>query len=1129
MKPIFTILLSLLSLFLSAGNPHAGSSVLSTGTWWKLAVQKSGIYKITYNDLSEMNLHPESIDPSKIRLFGNGGGMLAETNNSFRQDDLREVPIRLVTAENDKFQPGDYFLFYGESPDTWIFNYTNGIFSHAKNLYSDYTYYYITAGSEPGKRVVQVASLDSTPNYFSHRFIDHTFHDLDSMNLIKSGKMWVGEEFNTTRNSYTFTYSFPNIDSNSYLRVVSNTVAKAPAMSKFILSVNGRVFDSITLDMTDPQSQNIYAVSRKKTSNIIHPPSSGVITMEYILPTASSLAWLDYLELSCQRDLTFTGPQMEFRDPNSYGANKITQFLVKKTHPAVSIWDVTFPGDVSEILPVATDTTLKFVCATDTLRELIAFDTTMYYPVQLIGPVPNQNLHSLQPSTLLIVSHPAFLGQSERLAAFHREHDATPTIVVSSENVYNEFGCGQKDPTAIRDFMKMLYDRGRGTNEPKYLLLFGDGTYDPKDRLPENNNFIPTYQSTESLRPLGTFITEDYFGIMGDNGGADASGRIDIGVGRVPVSTIEEANEIVDKIIRYSSTSDTTLSDWKNVFTFIADDENNNLHFQQAEQLVKIVNDRFPVYNVNKIYLDAYKMVETPAGMRIPEVNDAINQAVAKGTLILNYTGHGGEDGWAGEKVLTIGDINSWNNEYKLPVFVTATCEFSRFDNPERLTGGEMVILNPAGGAIALFTTTRLALATSNFKLDTSFFTHLISLNGEPNPRLGDLIRISKNNNGNNGNVKNFVLLGDPSINIAFPSMNVKTRIINEKEITVQPDTLLGLSHVTIRGEVTDTSGVKISGFNGKIFEKVFDKPVTYRTLGNTSGSYPANFSIQNKLLYSGCSSVRDGEFRFDFLVPKETSLQLGNGKISYYAQDGTTDANGYYSNFLIGGTDPGINPQNDGPGISLFMDSTNFVSGQLTGKNPDLLAFLSDPDGINSFYLGIGHEIVAVLDHDDSHPIVLNDYYQPALDSCGTGTLKYPFSDLNIGYHYLQMKAWDLYDNSSTKEIAFMVFEKPVLTVSNVFNAPNPVRDHTLFSFAPNQHYGNLDVQIQIFTLAGQIVKTLEQQFSEASVAPILIPWDATGDNNQQLPDGLYIYRLTARGSSGLYTSVSQKLIINH
>ena len=480
--------------------------------------------------------------------------------------------------------------------------------------------------------------------------------------------------------------------------------------------------------------------------------------------------------------------------------------------------------------------------------------------------------------------------------------------------------------------------------------------------------------------------------------------------------------------------------------------------------------------------------------------------------------------------MVTISDIQSWQNAGKLPVFLTATCEFSQFDNPERYSAGEMVLNQFPGGAIALFTSTRTSIATTNSALDTSFFHNLIPPAGEPLPTLGDLIKISKNRTNNNGFLRNFVLLGDPALTITFPKYRVLTTEINHHAADVAPDTILGLSVVSVKGEVADFNGNKQDNFTGKLTVKIFDKPVNYKTLGNkpgNGGSYPQTFQFQNSLLGEEKVSVSKGEFGFSFVVPKDIALQFGKGKISYYASDNLTDANGYFDNFIIGGKDPGINPVNLGPYIRLFMDDTLFVSGDITSENPVLLAFLRDTNGINATYLGIGHEILAVLDNNTSHPIVLNDYYEPDPDSYQSGTVTYPMSDLSTGLHHLKLTAWDYYDNPSSAEIAFFVFDRPELSIGQVINFPNPVIDHTTFRFIPLQNAGAMDIQIQIFCYTGQVRKIIESSVPESVNTPVDILWDGRDDNGNKLVSGLYLYKVIVRGENGAFTQTTQKMII--
>lgn len=1118
----------LLSILSSGSIPHKNSSVLATGKWYKIAVKETGIHKITYENFVQMGFDLSQVNDSNIRVYGNGGGMLAEANLQPRIDDLREISIQVVDGGDGKIDPGDYVLFYGESPDSWTYDYTTHLFTHSKNLYSDYNYYFINADIGPGKRVLPQASLDTIPNYYSFRTDDYTFHELDSENLIQSGRVWYGEVFDNTKSSYDFSFYLPNIDAISPIRIVTYVAAHSAVNSKFILSVGGVKKDSITIDYIDPNNVSDFARFKQKVTLAANVKSPLILNLTYNIPYSTAIGWLNFIEINCRRSLIWNGPQMGFRDANTIGTGNKAEFIIPGANPDVVIWNITDQSDIRKIESVNSNDTIRFIAATDSLKQFFAFDGSSYDSVHLVEPVNNQNLHALNPTPLIIVTHPLFIDQANRLADFHLQHNNILATIVTTTEIYNEFGSGKPDLTAIRDFMKMLYDRGYPGNSPKYLLLFGDGSYDPKNRLPGNNNLIPTYQSIESLNTGSSYVTEDYYGIMADNAGQSANGKIDIGVGRFPVTTTDQAKNIVDKIIRYSSVSDTIMSDWRNNITFIADDAEDNLFFQETEELTSIVGQKYPVFNVNKIYLDAYPLVSTPAGSRYPDVNKAINKAISDGSLIINYVGHGGDDGLAAEKVVTIPDIQSWTNIDKLPVFLTATCEFSQFDNPERYSAGEMVLNQTQGGAIALYTSTRNSIAGTNSQLDTSFFRNLIPPPGNPSPTLGDLIRITKNHNNNNTLIRNFVLLGDPAQNIAFPNYKIVTTEINRHPVGINPDTTRGLNVVNVKGEVQDIYGNKIDNFKGILSSKIFDKPETYTTLGNTPGaSFPASFQLQNSLLSIQKVSVSNGGFEFSFVIPKDIALNYGKGKISYYTKDTITDANGYFDNFIIGGKDPDISTINSGPVIRLFIDNTNFISGGRTSKNPVLLAFLKDTNGINFTGLGIGHEIISVLDDKTSNPIVLNDYYNPDTDSYQSGTVTYPMSDLSIGLHKLRMTVWDNYNNPSRAEILFFVFDQPVLSVGNVINFPNPFSEFTHFRFTPFQNAGALDIRIQIFSYTGQVIKTIESTVSEYGNTPIDIYWDGRDDNGNKRVSGLYLYQLLVKGGNGAFTQTTQKMII--
>ncbi|MDP1621560.1 MAG: type IX secretion system sortase PorU [Bacteroidales bacterium] len=1131
MKKIYIFFVFLLPLIVSGAIPHNDSSVLANGRWFRLVITKSGLHQITWQNLKSMGIDPSEIDITKIRLFGNGSGMLPEVNMAPRIDDLREIAIQVNDGGDGHFDATDYILFYGEGADKWNFDKFSRFYSHQRNLYSDSTIYFLNYDQHAGRRVLPMPAEPATPNSFASAFDDFLLHELDQLNLIRSGKEWYGEIFDNQVSERNFPFYFPNIDSTAPVRVKWYVAANAPVPHYFYLLQGGNKIDSLKIDSTNPKEFTLAGNSKFKLTNIPAPGPDQTITLRYGMPTTNARGWLNFLEVTCRRNLIWVEPQMIFRDVSTMGPDKITEFSLSNANNSIQVWDVTNPSMIRSMQTSLSDGILRFTRATDTLREFIVFDGSSFYPVTCSGEIPNQNLHAHQPVALVIVTNPLFLTQAEQLGEFHYQHNGLSVQVVSSTQVFNEFSCGQPDPTAIRDYMKMLYDRGAAGNRPKYLLLFGDGSYDPKNRVPGNNNFIPTFQSLESMNSTKSYVTDDYFGIMADNAGYESNGSIDIGIGRFPVSTVAEAQIMVDKIIHYSSNTYPVASDWRNTITFVADDENQNLHFYQAEELCNIVNTKYPAFNVNKIYFDAYQLVKVPGGERFPDANRALNNTVDKGSLVVNYTGHGGETGWSFEQVLTTADILSWKNKDKLPVFVTATCEFSRFDNPERYTAGEMLIMQPNGGAIALYSTTRLAFAGLNIMLNTSFFRHFMDRTPDGDYiKMGDLIRLSKNDILNNFQLRNFVLLGDPAQNIAFSAYNVKTTAINGKPANI-PDTVKGLSTVNVQGQIEDWQGQKINAFNGVVNCKVYDKPVKNTTLGNRPDnyeSYPADFNMQNSLLFKGDVPVDSGAFSFSFVVPKNISLQYGKGKLSYFAYNDDTEASGYSNQIVIGGRDESIDPVNQGPDVALYMDDRSFISGGTTGSAAILLVDLFDTNGINSLGLGIGHEIEAVLDNDRANAMVLNDYYSPEFNSYTRGTIAYPLNGLSPGMHTLSLKAWDMFDNSSLTTISFYVPDHKELMVKNVMNAPNPLIEYTNFIFQPQQiNGGGLEVKISIYNLKGIQVYTLFKSYPENVTVTPKIYWDGTDFNGNKLSNGIYPYKIIFKAKSGAYTETSQKVVI--
>jgi len=789
------------------------------------------------------------------------------------------------------------------------------------------------------------------------------------------------------------------------------------------------------------------------------------------------------------------------------------------------VWEITDPLNIKEQQNTLVGNTISYSLSTDELRSFVAFTTNYETQVVGLGKVDNQNLHGIPQTDMVIVSHPNFLIQAEQIANFHSE-EGLSVAVVTPQQIYNEFSSGSQDIIAIRDFLRMLYERAViPADMPKYLLLFGDGSFDNKSRITGNTNFIPTYQTPNSVDIIGSLVSDDYYGLLDANEGSWAGTEyLDLAIGRLPVKSVQEANNVVNKILNYNTPA--SMNEWRNKVVFIGDDEDNNTHMSQSNSCAGQVEIGYKSFNVDKIYLDAFQQESTPGGSRYPEVNQAINETVDKGSLIVNYTGHGGEAGLAHERVLTISDINNWSNTSGFPLFVTATCEFSRFDDPNRTTAGEMVLLNPSGG-IALFTTVRLVFSAPNFVLNTSFYNEIFTKTNNEYPTMGEAFMRVKNLNINASqfNNRNFTLLGDPALKLAYPIHNVLTTKINGVNVSLA-DTIKALSKVTIEGQVQDVLGNKLTNYNGIIYPTVFDKEKQIITLANDGGS-SYNFNLQTSKLFKGKASVVNGDFSYTFVVPKDISYNFGKGKLSYYSENQVEDANGYHTNFYIGGTADNYEADNIGPEIELFMNDENFVFGGITDDHPFLLANISDVHGINMVGNGIGHDIIAILDDKTEESFILNDYYEADLNSYQNGKVYFPFSELSEGRHKLTLKVWDVYNNSSEATIDFVVVKSRDITLERVYNYPNPFTTYTEFWFEHNQPGKQLFAQVQIFTVSGKLVKTLEKHILNEGYRSTSITWDGLDQFGDRIGRGVYVYRLKVRTENYSVAEKYEKLVI--
>ena len=1127
----------------SANKAYAATSVLASGTWYRIGVTSDGIHKISYSFLRDLGIDVDNINPRNIRVYGNGGGMLPFANSAPRKDDLVENAIHVQGESDNSFDQEDYVLFYGQGPNRWQFTASDQRFHHRTHLYSDTTYYFITADGGLGKRLSTQASLSGGITVST--FDDYAYHESDLRNLVRSGREWYGESFEAS-NSYEFEFSFPNIDVTvpGYIKAeVGNRSSVAATYNISAGTGSGAIVANgftlcPTCDYMQPASTNFAFIAAG-------PSVPVTITKN----TASAAGWLNYIELNVRRNLIMTGDQLQFRDKLSVYAGSVAAFRLSGASALISVWEITDPAAVKAQSAALNGTVLEFSVAMDSLREFIAFNNTAAFPAPVsFGKVDNQDLHAVGPVDMVIVSHPLFLQQAARIAELHRDKDTLSVVIVTPQQVYNEFSSGAQDVSAIRDFMKMLYDRGANDPSlmPQYLLLFGDGSYDNKRRFTPNSNFIPTYQSANSHSPTGSYVSDDFFGLLDDGEGQwnpSDGDLVDVGIGRFPVRSVAEAEAVVNKVMRYTNSDGiavesscdpeagkSSFGSWRNTVCFIADDQDGNLHLGDAEDMAIKMDTAHPVLNVDKIYLDAYLQIMTNGGPRIPDAKAALEARIDKGALIINYTGHGGEAGLTAEGLVDVSSVNQWKNINNLPLFVTATCEFSRFDDPERTTAGEYVLLNHEGGGIALLTTVRLVYAAPNAFLNSNFYdvAYTPMSNGQM-PRIGDLIRLTKNASGSSVNNRNFILLGDPALRLAYPRYKAVTTAVNSQQTNFsQPDTIHALSTVTVSGYVAGDNGLKLTNYNGTLYPTVYDKANKITTLSNDGNQSPAyTFTLQKNILFKGRASVTNGEFTFSFIVPKDILYQYGVGKISYYFHDNAVDGNGYYENLVIGGLDSNAANDITGPAVDVYMNDSTFTFGGTTHTDPRLFAVIADSNGVNTASAGLGHDMIAILDEQQSKPILLNDYFETDLNTHKRGSIRYPFYDLPEGKHTLSVKVWDVHNNSSQSYTEFIVATSAKLALKHVLNYPNPFTTKTKFMFEYNQACDMLEVQVQVFSVSGRVVKTINAflHADGGNVEPV--EWDGTDDFGDKIGKGVYIYRLSVRNSLGEKAERYERLVI--
>ncbi len=1126
----------------SANAPNViTSSVLASGEWFRFYVVKSGVYLINKVFLQQLGINPNIIDPRKIKIYGHGGRMVPLANSTPYPDDLIENAIQVSGESDGFFHDNDYVLFYAEGVDNW-----NEESQTHNNLYADKSYYYINVQGADGKRIQPMPQPSATGTPIT-AFDDRQYYEKDLVNLVRLGRRWFGEEFDMT-NEQQFTLSMPNIVTTEPASLTVTTGSVSQATTSFKIEVNGQLAGNASMSGISGER---YASDGALSTNIAAAENFTVKLTYNNSGVPNSKGYLDYIVIRAKRFLRGYGKQFRFQYDLSASTIGVGEYQLSNAGGINQVWDIT---DIYNVTKAENPGQQNFAFKADfgQLRKYVAIDfNDLYFPLPDVQPrVINQNLKGtifqnaqgqMQDVDYLIVSPSVFTPQAEKLANFHRNYSGLNVKVVSLESIYQEFSSGKQDIGAIRNFVRYVYNNAPNGSKVKYLNLFGDASFDFKNRVSIFSNWVPIYHSLYSFSiDREGFASDDFFAMMdSDEGYMDPGGRgePDIAVGRMIVSSNQQADEMVNKVIDYHDLR--SYGNWRNNYVCIADDPqpnsaDNQLQYRQNKLADRIVQEK-PFINVTKILTDSYQQITTSGGYRYPKARQDIFNAFEKGALVFNYLGHGGEDGLAQERIFEKADGQNMNNRFKYPLFVTITCEFSRFDNPFRPTAGEYTYLNPRGGAISMITTIRAILQGTGQTFNDLLSEYLFSYGSNQYVSIAEALRLAKNASSQQTSIVFY--LGDPALMLAIPKPNIRLTEVNDVPVSGAIDDLKALSYVKLEGEVLDEANNPLTNYNGELAIQIFDKQITRTTLRNDqadaltdNGIAPVMpFVTLGETIFRGNASVTNGKFEFGFVVPRDITINVAPGRASFYSKRGQVllDKTGLDTTIKVGGINANAPADNTGPTVRLYMNDTNFVSGGITNQNPLFLAFLEDENGINTAS-GIGHDIVAILDGDESNPYKLNDYYETELDNYKKGKVNYPFRNLALGLHTIKFMAWDVYNNLVTAEITFIVVGDDSITISNVLNYPNPFVNYTQFWFTHNKPFEPLEVQVQILTITGKVVWTRNQTVTTDGFLSREVSWDGKDDFGDKVGKGVYVYKLTVKSMvSNTKTHKYEKLVI--
>ena len=1100
------------------GSAFSDVSKLAEGRWVKIAVEENGVYQLTADELVEMGFP----NPGEVKIFGYGGHMMPESITAYSKDDLQQVPV--MRTSDGKL----CFYANGVHQVSAVDYMTPRYFNVTINAYSTHGYYFLTDDSRYDALSPEVARYREMQD--GDEAIEHSYafcyHESELTSVGFSGKNLLGEDMLPAM-EYTGNAFVPNVVQGSTLHVSAVVAGLLPSEGIIGVRLNGvdaKISSGTRLSASTDGSVYYSTVNSKGSVAPLTYPEEMPITISVDCDGDASLLHLDKYVVSYVQNnrLPADSSQVRLDIEDAVEGKNVKMQGVDADVVVWNIDDAQRPVQCALKGDEATGEYRFSLPANSSWSSFVVFDPLCELKsISGFEYVGNQNLHGMETPNYVIITTKELTEQAERVAELHRRKEGMDVAVIDQQLIFNEFSSGATDPSGVRMFLKMLYDRNPG--KLKYLLLFGDGSYDNR-RILDKNPYekLVTYQSTVSNSDVASYVTDDYFGFLSDDASTNLQDlTLSIAVGRLPVGTVDEAAAVVDKLEEYAGNPD--YGEWRNNAFVIADDGDDGLHEYQAVGIASLLDGGVePGLNVWRIYDGSYPNAEG----RSEDSNAVMEELLKQGQLFFTYIGHGAA--LNGLCLWDRADVERVKYD-KWPFATFATCDVARFDGDARGVAEQMV-LERDGGVIACMVATRTVYSDSNDKLNRSLVRYLFSLDEERKRRsIGEAYMLAKNSISNEyeANKIKFVLLGDPALVLEYPLPLARIDRIGDVAVSASAQAVVyPQTSVQVSGVITDAHGNIDSEFDGEATVSLYDAEVMYDDLAEQNAEQDEHriAMLHRELLARSTARVVSGRYEATLAVPKNCLAQGGNGMVRIYAAsaDGTKIVDGQSGNVVIHAYDESkAEADNSAPEITqMYIDSEDFVDGGFTGSDIVLYASVEDDKGINMQSLSIDGTFMLSLDGGfNTFPDVDGGF--TVGDGGKSGVLAYPVGGLTEGPHTLALRVTDMAGNVGERTVAFSVVTEPVPVLLSV--EKRTAIDEVAFDLEyPAYAKPVQDVYLTVTRSDGTAVM-------HRRVQSFPFVWDLVGDDGNRLAPGLYrFYGVAADGSPSIVSPQGEIVVLD-